>query len=222
MRRVLAWIAVVAIVPTTAGCGDDPDPPRARDAAVEVVATGCRELAIRGGGLAVAPGRVLTAAHVVAGADSITVTGHGATFEADVVALDPALDLAVLAVDAELPFVEIGSGEAGDAGTVVVHRDGEAVQLPVVVRRRVVVNTDDIHRTATVRRPGYELATPDARIERGDSGAVVVIDGRAVAVIWSRSNRDETRVWATDATAIGDRVGATAPLEAGQCAPPTG
>ena len=43
---------------------------------------------------------------------------------------------------------------------------------------------------ATVLRPGYEL---DATIEPGDSGGVVVVDGRAVAVVWSRSRQDESR-----------------------------
>ena len=224
MRRVLGLVALATIAVASTACDDDPDPPRARDAAFEVVATGCRGLAIRGEGLAVGPDRVLTVAHVVAGADSISVSGQAGEFAAHVVALDPALDLAVLAVDTatELPFIELGTAEAGRTGTVVVHRDGEALQLSVTVERRVVVNTDDIHRSRTVQRPGYELATPGARIEQGDSGGVVVVDGRAVAVVWSRSNRDDTRAWATDATAISDRLGAAAPLDTGECAPPTG
>ncbi|HEY3484960.1 MAG TPA: S1C family serine protease [Ilumatobacteraceae bacterium] len=224
MRRRFALATIALTTALSSACGDDPDPPRARHAAFEVVATGCRELAISGEGLAVAPDRIVTVAHVVAGAESISVSGDAGTFDAHVVALDPALDLAVLAVDTDdaLQFIELGTAERGSAGTVVVHRDGNAVALPVTVQRRVVVNTDDIHRSHLVQRPGYELATPGARIEQGDSGAVVVVDGRAVAVVWSRSNRDDTRAWATDATSISDGLVAAAPIDAGECPPPSG
>ena len=222
MRR-LAAIAVTASGIIVAGCDDDPDPPRVRSSAVEVVATGCRALAIRGEGLAVAPGRVLTVAHVVAGADSVTITGDAGTFDADVVALDPTLDLALLAVDESIPAIGLGTAQPGDRGAVVVHRDGDVVQLPVTVRRPVVVNTDDIHRTGTVARPGYEVTTSGtAAIEEGDSGAVVVVDGRAVAVVWSRSRRDSSRVWATDAMLIASELGSDAPVDTGACPPPTG
>jgi hypothetical protein len=79
--------------------------------------------------------------------------------------------------------------------------------LDVGIVRHVTIRTEDIYIQGTVLRPGYEL---DATIEPGDSGGVVVVDGRAVAVVWSRSRQDPNRAWAIDPNAIGDAIAGTA------------
>src|SRR6478609_6180983 len=55
------------------------------DAAVQVVANGCSTVEVHGAGLMVAPGRIATVAHVVAGAKDIEVRGAHGTSPATVV-----------------------------------------------------------------------------------------------------------------------------------------
>ena len=65
---------------------------------VRVLGTACG-LGIEGSGWVVAPGLVVTNAHVVAGEDDTTVTtGDGASFDATPVRYDPSNDLAILRI----------------------------------------------------------------------------------------------------------------------------
>ncbi|MGH9133476.1 MAG: trypsin-like peptidase domain-containing protein, partial [Ilumatobacteraceae bacterium] len=135
-------LAIVAV--PVAACGDDPDPPRAAEAAVEVVATGCGPIDVRGVGLVVAPGRVLTVAHVVAGSDHVQVSTSTGTTSAVVTAFDAANDLAVLAVNPTFsPWIPLGSATADERGVVVVPRDGEPTVVPVRIDQAVTIRTED-------------------------------------------------------------------------------
>lgn len=171
------------------------------DAAVSVRAQRCRAIPDVGVGLIIESGRVLTAAHVVAGATSITVTNGDRQVPGEVLAFDPTQDLAVIGVASDLgspiPLAEVGSESLSSAtGHIAVFRDGEMEVRTATIVRRVAVTTEDIYRSGRHRRLGYEIDVP---IESGDSGSVVVVDGDAVAVIWGRARHDPRRVWATDA-----------------------
>src|SRR5262245_42352693 len=67
-----------------------------------------RKMGSKGSGVIVtAQGRILTNAHVVNGADDITVTLHdGTDFEAKVVGIDPKADLAVLQLKGKVPTLK--------------------------------------------------------------------------------------------------------------------
>ena len=120
-------------------------------------------------------------AHVVAEATAITVRNEHGEASASVVYFDPVNDVAVLAVErSSAPAVPLGFGPAGSTGTVVVFRDDKPVILDVDLRRLVDFRTADIYREGKHTRPGYELAVD---IEGGDSGAVVVVDGSAAALV---------------------------------------
>lgn len=182
--------------------------------AVEVVADGCPSMDARGSGLVVAPGRVITSAHVIAGATSIEVRTGRASAAATVVAFDPYNDLAILAVDDSLaPAVPLGSTDGGD-GVMVVVRDGRHVALPVSIVRPVAINTADIYGNGEHRRAGFEL---DADVVVGDSGGVVIIDGRAVAVVFARSRLAKGRAWAIDPSPITDRLTSDGLVGNGHC-----
>ena len=119
----------------------------------------------------VAHGLALTSAHVVAGAEEITVDQRGRRRPGTIVGFDPEIDLAYVAFDA-LPtrIPEIGSDHVtpGDTGVAYVVRDHEVTEVPVRVRRRVKIRTEDIYIDVDTLRPGIEL---DAEIQSGDSAA---------------------------------------------------
>lgn len=194
-----AVIAVAAIATLLTGCA--PDPPAA---VVSVEALGCRRFAEHGSGMfvaldGVAGPLVLTSAHVVAGADTVTVRRGDATGVGRVVAFDPDRDVAYLAVDglgAGRPWRLAGApAAAGASGSAYVVRDQEVTALPVTVSRRVTIRTEDVYVEGVTRRPGYELT---AAIVEGDSGAAVVSGGRVVGVVWARSRRAGDRAYAVD------------------------
>lgn len=170
------------------------DPPAA---VVAVRAVGCGAIPADGVGTIVATGRVLTAAHTVAGAESITVDGA----PAELVELDPVDDLAVLRigdrVTAPLPIGAATPGRGTSAGAYVT-RAGQVRRIDVTIVRPVVIATTDIYGEAPTERPGFELAGP---IVPGDSGAPVAVDGYLVGVVWARSNVAPGRAYAIAATA---------------------
>lgn len=213
--RAVVMVFSVAIAIVAASCADDgPDgrgghsiaPTSTRssdqvllDAAVAVRVTACRPLVERGTGLLVEPGRVLTSAHVVAGATSIRVfDARGDESMAEVIAFDPVDDLAVLAIDdrvgTPIPLAAVAPSGTFDGQLVVFRQDLPMIES-VEVLRRVRINTDDIYRAEPVTRAGYELR---ADVRAGDSGGVVVSQGEAVAVVWSRSRVTGGRAWAID------------------------
>ncbi|MGZ4679369.1 MAG: trypsin-like peptidase domain-containing protein [Ilumatobacteraceae bacterium] len=203
-----------------ASCGStaSPEPAstvNAAESAVQVVAVGCRSVDVHGAGLMVADGRIATVAHVVAGATQIEVRGVHGTAAATVVYFDPVLDLAVLKVDPRLAApVPIGTAASGDQGTVVVYRDDAPVALPAEVRRLVQINTADIYGLGQHLRPGYELGLD---IRPGDSGAVVVVGGKAVALLWATSKEAAARTWAMRASLLTDHLSDSAPVDNGHC-----
>ena len=207
-----------------AGCADDTDRALAPDVAVVVEVSGCRNLLEYGGGSFIAPGQVLTSAHVVAGASEIVVWNADGRWPAHVVAFDPELDLAVLAVDeANHPSIALPERPAavprGTPGVVMLRRDDQLVSVPVELVRRVEILTEDIYREGEIRRPGYEVR---AEIRPGDSGAVVMVDGSPVAVLWSRSRNEGTRAWAIDPVRGGELISTqlaagSEPVDNGRC-----
>ncbi len=159
-----------------------------------------------GSGVVVERGLVLTAAHVVAGADAIEVVQGERRGVAVVVGFDPEMDLAYLSVDGLLGSpMTVGSDDVdeGDEGVAYVVRDGVVVAEPVRIRRRVQIRTEDIYIEGETLRPGFEL---DATIETGDSGGAVVVGGEVVGIIWARSRKFDERAYAIDPTRAGARL----------------
>jgi S1-C subfamily serine protease len=192
---------VIVAAVTAAGCGADPP-----SGVVGLTVTGCSTGAAHGSGIVVAPGLVLTAAHVVKGADAIDVTNGARSTTASVVAFDPDMDLAYVRLDADLGAPSPLDGRAvdrGEHGVAYVYRDEHVVALPVVVRRAVRIKTEDIYIEGDTDRPGFEL---DADIRSGDSGGPVLVDGEVIGVLWARSSKFDRRAYAIDPVAAGALV----------------
>jgi S1-C subfamily serine protease len=215
LRRRVARAALTAILLAVTACADDRDRSShvssrvsPLEAAVQVRVSGCSLIDHLGQGSMVRARLALTSAHVVAGGTAIELTAaDGAAASGTVVHLDPDLDLALVETDRPIGRpLALGRADPGDTGTVVVRRDERLQTFSVGVVRPVTIRTEDIYIQGTVLRPGYEL---DAVIAPGDSGGVVVVDGRAVAVVWSRSRQEPNRAWAIDPNVIADAIDGT-------------
>ena len=198
------------------GCADRADMP---SALVGLTVRGCDPGVQLGSGMFVTvegidEPLVLTAAHTLRGAREIVVhrgDGHG-TGSGRIVAFDPEMDLALVAVDGFTSFTPLTlAGDIVDSDTVgsredavaYVVRNGERTALTTTIERRVTIRTEDIYVDADTERPGLELT---ADIDPGDSGGAVVMDGAVVGVIWARSRRDGQRAYAIDPVRAGERV----------------
>jgi S1-C subfamily serine protease len=218
-HATLMVAALCSMAGITTGCGDAPtsDADLAIGAAVRVEAHGCGPRTATGGGSFVAPNRVLTVAHVVAGAGEVEVVfADGTEHEATVVGIDRINDLALVAVSADVRPLTLGSLRDGGRGSIAVWRGGEFVEAPFTAAARRTIHTDDIDHGTPVDRRGYLVR---ADIEPGDSGSILVADGVAVAVAFARSTTDRTRTYATDIAEAQRMIdeGSEQPVDLGRC-----
>jgi S1-C subfamily serine protease len=108
------------VAPPSQAIATDPDVLRAGRSVVRILGTACG-LGVEGSGWAVAPGLIVTNAHVVAGSDDTTVTSQeGTELDATPVYYDPKNDLALLRVGADLPTLPISSHREPGASVAVL------------------------------------------------------------------------------------------------------
>lgn len=197
MTRTTAVLVAAASLAT--GCASE-----ATSAVVGLRVVGCRPHPELGSGALVHVSGadeplVLTAAHVVAGAQEITVTHGDTTHAGTIVAFDPEMDLAYIAIDdiegSPAWTIDSAAVTRGNTGVAHVVRTGSPVAVPVTIERRVTIRTEDIYVESETQRPGFELT---ADIDEGDSGGAVVVDGNVVGVVWARSRRGGDRAYAID------------------------
>lgn len=193
--------------------------------AVDIRAIGCKAEAVRGAGALIIGGYIVTAAHVVAGALSVSVqpaaTPDAKTYAATVVVLDPANDLALLiAPELHLGQLSVGTLRNGDTGVATVFRDAP-LQQPFTVDRPVVVHILDIYGKEKIDRLGFQV---NMDVLAGDSGSVLVgPDGSAGAVLYAKSRSAKNRAWAVGLDSLPSMIKAAdkGPLLAapvGECA----
>jgi S1-C subfamily serine protease len=134
-------------------------------------------------GVATGPGRVLTVAHVLDGAGTVSVREPGGrSHRATVARVDRRLDLAMLAVE-DLDAPRLRTGPTGGGARLLLLRGDGVDSVKSAVRRHIVAHLVD--QPGSPRRPALELA---ADIRHGDSGAPVLgADGRLAGVVYARS-----------------------------------
>jgi S1-C subfamily serine protease len=209
---------------------EDP-PPAVVDAAgqaalpstIEVLGRGCvPDYLNQGSGFVVAPGYLVTNAHVVAGTHGVFLY-DGDRHPATVVAIDRAMDLAVLHVPSySAPPLRLTTAEQarGTGGAVVGFVRGYNPRIePAAVRGVIVVHGRDIDGDRRVERRIYELQTD---VFGGDSGGPFALaDGSVAGVVFADSVVEDGVAYAirsADVQTLLDRaVGATEPVDTGAC-----
>ena len=225
MRRgeLFRLFAVGAVAVALAGCRDDDhrDERGTHDtalaAAVQVEAAGCQPVASIGAGSFIARERVVTVAHVVAGARHVhVVLADGRRVDATVVAIDREKDLAVLHVSEDVSPLRRGSMRQGTTGTFTVYRDDHPVSQTFEATASVTIEAPNIDGTGSSLRRGYRLR---ADVEEGDSGSVLVTSGRAAGVVFARSTASGNTAWAVDISEVDAllEVSGDAAVDLGAC-----
>ncbi|MHB8275105.1 MAG: MarP family serine protease [Dermatophilaceae bacterium] len=174
----------------------------ARAAASIVKITGVAESCNRGqegSGWVVAPERVVTNAHVVAGVSSehVRIGGTGRSYDARVVVFDPRRDLAVLAVPGlPAPALSRGSDLKRSDGAAVAGfpLDGPYRVDSARVRDVLTATGTDIYGNPGVTREVYSLF---ARVEPGNSGGPLLSPkGDVVGIVFAKSLDDDNTGYA--------------------------
>lgn len=194
---------------------------RATAATVQVRARGCGRR-YDGSGVVIADDVIVTNAHVVAGADEVTVTRpDGTRRSATVVRFDPDRDLAVLETDGlGAPALALGRADRGDDGVSIGYPGGQSA--PRVAPLRV-----EDRRTATGRdiygQPGREreVLFLAAQLRQGDSGSPVVdTRGDVIGIVFAVSPDRDTAAFALDRVEVDGILDAPRnPGDAGTCLP---
>ncbi len=146
-----------------------------------------------GSGWVVAPEKVMTNAHVVAGMDNVAVQvrGTGRSYSGRTVVFDPRRDLAVLSVpDLPAPPLKRAAdlNRTDDAVVAGFPMDGPLRLEPARVRGVLLARGADIRGKPGVNREVYSLA---ARVRPGNSGGPLLDpSGDVVGTVFARSIED--------------------------------
>jgi S1-C subfamily serine protease/uncharacterized membrane protein required for colicin V production len=207
-----------------------PDDPQAQTiaAAAEAstlrVAAGTCGLESSGTGFVVAPGYVLTNAHVIAGGRRIVVQGPEGTYDATPVLFDPDLDVALLRVPNLVALaLQLASEDPGrgEPAAVLGYPNGGPLRIvsAAVAGRYDGALGRDIYGHEHVRRDIIEIRSD---IERGNSGGPLMLaDGTVGGVVFAEARTDEEVGYALSPTDVAERIGPsigqTEPVATGDC-----
>ena len=158
---------------------------------IRSLAPGCQKV-LEGSGFVISPDRVMTNAHVVAGASNVTVYATGNPFNAAVISYDPQADIAILAVPhlppAPLTFTDEPANTGADVLVMGYPGGGEFTAVPARIRETIELNGPDIYRNTTVTRQVYTIR---ATVEQGNSGGPLIdLNGHVLGVVFGAAVDD--------------------------------
>jgi S1-C subfamily serine protease len=188
---------------------------------IRAIAPSCQKV-LEGSGFVLSPDRVMTNAHVVAGANSVTVEASGNPYDATVVSYDPTVDIAILAVPnlpaGPLAFANAPVTSGTEAVVMGYPGGGGFVATPARIRELIELNGPDIYRSATINR---EVYTVRASVEQGNSGGPLIdLNGQVLGVVFGAAVDDNDTGFVLTAKEVATQlaqIGDTAPVATGAC-----
>ncbi|UGT52925.1 MarP family serine protease [Nocardia asteroides] len=186
------------------------------------VAPSCQR-ALEGSGFVIAPERVMTNAHVVAGTNSVSVDTARGAMEASVVLFDPSKDIAVLAVPGLTSPVIPQAPEAASSGESAIvlgyPGGGPYTASAARVRETLDLTGPTIHRDGTVER---EVYTVRGQVRAGNSGGPLVdTEGQVLGVVFGAAVTDDDTGYVLTLNEVGPELAAattsSAPVPTGAC-----
>ncbi|MFZ3271471.1 MAG: acid resistance serine protease MarP [Mycobacterium sp.] len=216
---------VVAVAAPDSGLANNPVVANTEPSVVKIraIAPGCQKV-LEGSGFVLSPDRVMTNAHVVAGADSVTVEASGNPHDATVVSYDPTVDIAILSVP-NLPAGPLAFADAalpaksGTEAIVMGYPGGGGFNAtPARIREEITLNGPDIYKNATINRDVY---TVRANVEQGNSGGPLIdLNGQVLGVVFGAAVDDNDTGFVLTAKEVAAQlahIGDTTPVSTGVC-----
>jgi S1-C subfamily serine protease len=231
-----ALAAIMLLVAATAvsGCGivDTPDANLANNPVVaatkssvvtiRALAPSCQK-ELEGSGFVVSDHTVMSNAHVVAGANSVTVQDtDGNSYDATVVSYNPAVDIAILDVPGlpapPLAFANAPAATGTDALVMGFPDAGSFEATPARIREVVELDGPDIYRTTTVTRQVYTIS---GTVRQGDSGGPLLgLNGQVLGVVFGEAVDDPETGFVMTAEQVSrelPNIGNTTAVATGSC-----
>lgn len=213
---------IVEVGPPPGRIGRDPEVRQAGASVLKVRGDSECGRGVEGTGFLYQPNRVMTNAHVVAGVDNPTVLVGGTELTGRVVYYDPAVDIAVLAVDdVNRPFLSFDrDGVTRQAAAVLGYpNDGPYDVQPARIRAEQRLRGPDIYGNGAVVRDVYSVR---GLVRPGNSGGPLVSkDGEVLGVIFAASLREQPTGYALTAEQVAEGasqgVANRAPVDTGRC-----
>lgn len=181
---------IVAVPPPPEALAEDPEVLRASASVWRIVARDTPVTGSEGSGFLIAPERLMTAAHVVAGATGIVVDTPGGSLTGTVVMCDPQQDVAVLHVpglDGRVLVFDDAVG--GDPAAIIGYPgNGPLTITPARVRERRDWQSTDIWGDGRYEHDAYVVR---GVVDSGNSGGPLVTpEGRVLGVVVASSRQD--------------------------------
>ncbi len=214
---------IISVDAPDAALTDDPVVAAVEPSVLKIrgVAPGCQKV-LEGTGFVVAPDRVMSNAHVVAGAETVTVESDGQTFDAKVVSYDPDADISILDVP-DLPaqplkFAEAPAKTGTDALVLGYPGGGDFQTTPARVRETIELKGPDIYKSKTVDREVYTIR---GTVRQGNSGGPMVDrQGQVLGVVFGAAVDDAETGFVLTTREVGHQLGKlgnTQPVVTGLC-----
>jgi S1-C subfamily serine protease len=214
---------VVAVAAPDAALANSPVVAATQPSVVKIraIAPGCQKV-LEGSGFVLSPDRVMTNAHVVAGANNVTVEASGSPYDATVVEYNPTEDVAILAVPnlppGPLAFANTPVTSGTEAIVMGYPGGGGFVATPARVRELIELSGPDIYRNATVNREVYTIR---ASVEQGNSGGPLIdLNGQVLGVVFGAAVDDNDTGFVLTAKEVAAQlahIGDSAPVGTGEC-----
>lgn len=204
---------ITTVEPADPGMATSPVVAAARPSVLEILgsAPSCQR-ALEGTGFVVAPERVMTNAHVVAGTNDVVVQSADGPLSASVVLFDPETDVAVLDVPGltapVLQFTAVPAHSGDDAVVLGYPGGGPFTASPARIRDTINLNGPDIHHSGTVTRQVYTIR---GQVRSGNSGGPLVgADGKVLGVVFGAAADDSDTGFALTAAEVRPALDAAA------------